>query len=80
MKIALMCYNYILGNLETDIKPAQFLLTASFLRNISCVKGQKSWAQSDKGKSNLASAGPCVFILYVTAGPWLHTFLLTLLI
>ncbi len=31
MKIALMCYKYILENLEIDIKPAQFLLTASFL-------------------------------------------------
>lgn len=58
MKIALMCYKYILENLEIDIKPAQFLFTASFLCDMSCVKGQKSWAQSDKDKSNLTSAGP----------------------
>lgn len=42
---------------------------------MSCVEGQKTNAQSDKDKSNLTSAVPCVCILNVTAGPWLHTLL-----
>lgn len=70
MKIALMFYHFISENWH---KTAHVLLIASFVCNV--LEGQQTRAQSDKDKSNLTRTVPCVCILNVTAGPWLHTLL-----